>query len=425
MTQDEQAPRAPLAAPPGGGARSHPLEHRDELGHDQLPVVLLVDDDPDILRIVQFYLKKQKYQVFTAHSGEEALALLCEQPSVELVLSDVMMPGISGLDLLKAIRQDPKLSDLSVLLISAEGHTAKKVAGLEMGADDYITKPFNFDELLARVRNHIRLRRLQREVMQKNELLHTKNEQFLRDLEAARNVQLALMPHQLPESEEFRVGARYIPLERVGGDLFDVVTLHEGKKLGLFIADVCGHGIAAAFVTAMTKITFRNACFSTDDPGDVLTQMNRELIPLLSGGFVTVFYAVVDLASKTMHYASGGHPPLLVRRKGQNTVTLLEPQATFLGSFDKVQYRSSEFDFQDGDRVIFCTDGLFEGSDSEGARFGMDRVAQLMLDNGDLPIQELVNQIVFSLFDFIGNASIEDDVTLLGLEIRVQPPISR
>ena len=110
---------------------------------DQVPRVLLVDDDPDILRIVQFYLKKRNYHVLTASSGEEALNVLREHAEVELVLSDVMMPGISGLELLQEIRGNPRFSDLSVVLISAEGQTAKKVAGLNLGADDYITKPSN------------------------------------------------------------------------------------------------------------------------------------------------------------------------------------------------------------------------------------------------------------------------------------------
>jgi serine phosphatase RsbU (regulator of sigma subunit)/CheY-like chemotaxis protein len=413
MTQEVNPARATgvLAAEPS-------VARREEIDQTTLPAVLLVDDDPDILRIVQFYLKKQKYQVYTATDGEEALAVLEKHPEIELVLSDVMMPGVSGLDLLKAIRADTRRVDLSVLLISAEGQTAKKVAGLELGADDYITKPFNFDELMARVRNHIRLRRLQREVMQKNDLLRAKNEQFLRDLEAARNVQLALMPSQFPESTAYRVGARYIPLEQVGGDFFDVVVLDGASRLGLFIADVCGHGIAAAFVTAMTKLSFRNACFTTDDPGELLSQMNRELLPLLQGGFITVFYAVVDVPSLSMRYASGGHPPLLVRRRGRAEIIELPPQATFLGTFEQVRYASSEFHFEKGDRLLFCTDGLLDGQNGEGHPFGIERVSRLMMEHGEQPIQELINLLVFKLFDYMGNASLEDDITLLGLEIR-------
>ena len=385
---------------------------------DSVPHVLLVDDDADILRIVQFYLKKQKYNVHTAANGEDALAALKMNPGIELVLSDVMMPGMSGLDLLKAIRSEPRTSDLSVVLISAEGQTAKKVAGLEMGADDYITKPFNFDELQARVRNHIRLRRLQREVMQKNDLLRTKNEQFLRDLEAARNVQLALMPSHLPDMGAYCVGSRYIPLEQVGGDFFDVVLLEGGKKIGLFIADVCGHGIAAAFVTAMTKISFRNACFGIPDPAAVLAQMNKELNEVLQGGFVTAFYAVLDIKERVVRYASGGHPSVLLTRRGQAKIMEMPPQTTFLGAFPELEYATSEFQCQPGDYFLLYTDGLLETRNEKGDPFGAERLANSMLAHSTKGIQELINLTVFELFDYMGSTPLEDDITLLGVEIK-------
>ncbi|HEX9842497.1 MAG TPA: response regulator, partial [bacterium] len=96
---------------------------------DTLPILLVVDDDPDILRVVRFYLSKQKYLVHTAESGREAMAVLEREPDVELILSDVMMPHMSGLDLLMAVREHPRFSDIPIILISAEGETSKKVAG--------------------------------------------------------------------------------------------------------------------------------------------------------------------------------------------------------------------------------------------------------------------------------------------------------
>jgi serine phosphatase RsbU (regulator of sigma subunit) len=413
LTSVESPPAPPRSAAPHRNASA-----AFDLAGEQGPHVLLVDDDADILRIVQFYLKKQKYNVHTAASGEEALTILNGHPDIELVLSDVMMPGMSGLDLLKAIRAEPRTSDLSVVLISAEGQTAKKVAGLELGADDYITKPFNFDELQARVRNHIRLRRLQREVLQKNDLLRTKNEQFLRDLEAARNVQLALMPSKFPDLGTYCIGARYIPLEQVGGDFFDVVSLDGGAKIGLFIADVCGHGIAAAFVTAMTKISFRNACYGVSEPGAVLAQMNRELNAVLQGGFVTAFYAVFDVQRRSIRYASGGHPPVLVARRGEPKVIELSPQSTFLGAFPLMEYPETDFQCQPGDCLLFYTDGLLETRNEKRESYGSERLAKSLLANASRGVQELINLTVFELFEYMGSTPLEDDVTLLGVEIK-------
>ena len=380
--------------------------------------LLVVDDDPDILRVVRFYLAKQRYRILAADNGKSALDLLHTDPNVELILSDVMMPEMSGLELLKAVRGDPYLADIPVILISAEGETSKKVAGLNLGADDFVTKPFNFDELTARVRNHLRLRRLQRQVLVANDLLKQQNERFLEDLEAARTVQLALLPSEMPDSASLKLGSRYLPVDRVGGDFFDVVRLDPTGRIGVIVADVCGHGIAAALITAMTKISFRGACAAHSDPGAVLAAMNRALVPNIKQGFVTAFYAVYDPASHSLRYASGGHPPLLVHRRETGRIEELEAQATFLGSFDSARYTSDAVSVQPGDRVFLYTDGLYESLVAEGGRpYGMERVMHLIRELRDQPIQAVLDGIVDDLVRAMGDGTPADDITLVGMDI--------
>ncbi len=389
-----------------------------------LPVLLVVDDDPDILRVVRFYLTKQKYRVHTAESGREALGVLERERDVELILSDVMMPEMSGLDLLMAVRADTRFSDIPVILISAEGETSKKVAGLNLGADDFITKPFNFDELMARVKNHIRLRRLQqevviasRQVLQANAMLQHQNDRFLQDLEAARSLQMSLMPDSLPNSDQVRLGARYLPAERLGGDFFDVVELDGGQRLGVLLADVCGHGITAAFITAMTKIAFQSVCYASRDPAVVLEQMNRELTANLSNGFVTVFYGVYDLTDRSFTYASGGHPPVLLQRRTTHEILELRPQETFLGCFEPVAFRADTIQLRPGDRLLFYTDGLFESQRGPDDEFGMERVRAYLQQEQAREIQPLLDGLVEALMDFLAGAPVEDDITVVGLDV--------
>ena len=389
------------------------------------PILLVVDDDPDILRVVRFYLTKQDYHVHTASSGNEALELLAKEEEIELVLSDVMMPEMNGLDLLKHIRSDPKHKGTPVILISAEGETSKKVTGLNLGADDFITKPFNFDELMARVKNHIRLRRLQKEVlyankmvMQTNRLLQENNDKLVEDLEAARGVQMALMPDRFPDHPAFKVGSRYLPAERLGGDLFDVVMLDEGRKLGILVVDVCGHGVTAAFITAMTKISFQNASRASLDPGEVMAILNKELAANLNNGYVTAFYAVYDLKTRVLSYSSGGHPPLLVYRPGSKAPIELPAQSTFLGFFDPMEYTTSTFNLQKGDRVFFYTDGLYESQNTEREQYGMDRFRAIIQDKMGEEIQQVLNLIFEDVVAFTNNMLFDDDITLVGLHIR-------
>jgi len=382
------------------------------------PTLLVVDDDPDILRVVRFYLSKNHYRVVAVESGRAALEVLRTDPTVELILSDVMMPEMSGLELLKAVREDPFLADMPMILISAEGETSKKVAGLNLGADDFITKPFNFDELTARVRNQLRLRRLQHEVVVANDLLKQQNERFLEDLEAARMVQMALLPAELPDNPHFKLGSRYLPADRVGGDFFDVVHFEPEGKLGVIVADVCGHGIAAAFITAMTKISFRGACGPQVEPGAVLEAMNHALVPNIKHGYVTAFYTVYDPAAGTLRYASGGHPPVLIFRPSADTIQQLEPEETFLGSFEGIRYSTGQVPVQAGDRVFLYTDGLYESQVAEGgAPYGMARVLSLIRELRDRPMQAVLDGIVDDLVRAIGKHPPADDITLVGFDI--------
>ncbi|MDH5752760.1 MAG: fused response regulator/phosphatase [Deltaproteobacteria bacterium] len=388
------------------------------------PTLLVVDDDPDILRVVKFYLIKQEYNVLTASCGEEALAILAKNQDVELVLSDVMMPNMSGLELLKEIRSHEVHMDTPVILISAEGETSKKVTGLNLGADDFITKPFNFDELMARVKNHIRLRRLQKEVllankiaMEANSKLQQQHDRLLEDLESARSVQMALLPSEYPAHDGFKVGACYLPAERVGGDLFDVVQLNGGRKMGVLIVDVCGHGVAAAFITAMTKLSFQNACRRSLDPSVVLSKMNNELMENIHDGYVTAFYAVYDYDTHELAYASGGHPPIKIYRPGQKDLITLESQATFLGIFPDVEYTTDVFQAQPGDRIFFYTDGLYESQNIEGEPFGMERVASRIRNSDGQEIQTCLDMLLKDLVDHVEGVAFDDDITMVGLDI--------
>lgn len=113
--------------------------------------VLVVDDEPNILLSLEFLIKKAGFQVRTAKDGEEALeALAAERP--DLVLLDVMMPRKDGYEVCQTIRQNPDWQDMKIIMLTAKGREVEKEKGLALGADDYITKPFSTQEVVAKVR---------------------------------------------------------------------------------------------------------------------------------------------------------------------------------------------------------------------------------------------------------------------------------
>ena len=146
--------------------------------------------------------------------------------------------------------------------------------------------------------------------------------------------------------------------------------------------------------------------------------MNRELNAVLQGGFVTAFYAVLDVNERTVRYASGGHPSVLLTRRGQSKIMEMSPQTTFLGAFPELEYTSSDFQCQPGDTFLLYTDGLLETRNEKGESFGAERLANAMLAHCTKGIQELINLTVFELFDYMGSTPLEDDITLLGVEIK-------
>src|SRR5262249_10404240 len=116
------------------------------------PTVLVVDDEPQILRVIRVSLPLRGYEVITASSGEEALDQIGKQVP-DLIILDLVMPEMSGLDVCRRVRE---FSTVPIIVLSAKGAESDKVAALDLGADDYVAKPFGMDELLARIRAVLR-----------------------------------------------------------------------------------------------------------------------------------------------------------------------------------------------------------------------------------------------------------------------------
>jgi DNA-binding response OmpR family regulator len=140
-----------------------------------MPKILTVDDDKNVILLVKGILKKEGYEVIEAYSGKMALDVLCSHAEhgnkmPDLILLDIMMPEIDGMETCRRIKGEENTKGIPVIMLTARRDVSDKISGLEAGANDYIVKPFNPDELLARVKAQLRIKFLEDELLKKEKV---------------------------------------------------------------------------------------------------------------------------------------------------------------------------------------------------------------------------------------------------------------
>src|SRR5277367_496966 len=212
---------------------------------DAKKVILVVDDAPANIQIALAILK-ETYQVRVATNGAKALELAASDPVPDLVLLDVVMPGMDGFEVCTRLKADPKTQDIPVIFLTGQTEIEDETRGFEVGGVDYIHKPFSPAVAKARVHTHLVLRGMRQKLAQ--QLAAMKSE-----LETARQIQLSILPREMPSVAGVNVAARYIPMTEVAGDFYDFILIDD-KRFGAFVGDVSGHGMPAALISSMLKI---------------------------------------------------------------------------------------------------------------------------------------------------------------------------
>jgi sigma-B regulation protein RsbU (phosphoserine phosphatase) len=229
-----------------------------------------------------------------------------------------------------------------------------------------------------------------------------------KELEVARRIQLSILPAEFPTSANFRVAARYLPMNSVAGDFYDFIV-GDDTQAGLLIADVSGHGVPAALIASMVKVAATAQRPNAADPAGLLAGMNAVLCGNTQDQFVTAAYIHLDAASKTFRYSAAGHPPMLLLRDGE--VIEIAENGLILAAFDFATYTNATHRLQPGDRLLLYTDGLVEAADAKGDPFGQDALSTLLRQTAELPPSAASDQIVSSVQRW--SASQDDDLTVL------------
>ncbi len=410
--------------------------------------LLVVDDDPRNRDMLCRRLARKGFEVAEAPDGESALSYISENP-VDLVLLDVMMPGMDGLQVLSELRKDRTVADLPVIMATAKTESEDIVEALKLGANDYVTKPIDFAVALARVETQLSLRRaietirnLEADLAEKNrnleavnDQLSSSNQKMKRDLEAAARIQQAFLPPESPDLAGGSVRWRYRPCDELGGDFLNVFQLDE-RHIGLLLVDVSGHGVPAALLsvtlsrllspdaTASSLLWQRDESSGTSRvarPAEVAGKL-VERFPRnnYTRQYFTFSYGLVDLDERRFSVVCAGHPgPVhLSSTSGARVVnTAGAPIGLLPLELAPRDYPQAEVDLTPGDRLLFYSDGVPEAASPEEVEFGRERLCEACTSVGPLPLEVGLDRILADLESWCGGSHFEDDVSLLAFEL--------
>lgn len=365
--------------------------------------ILVVDDNPVNTKLLESTLIHEGYLVTVAMDGKQAREIASKTPP-DLIILDVMMPEEDGFEVLDQLKKNPQTGSIPVIFLTGRDELDAKMRGFDLGAVDYITKPFQVKEVLARVRLHLKLS------LATNSLISAQAEK-LRQIQHAQ-ASMLVAPDQLPEA---RFSVCYRSLLEAGGDFYDILQISEGI-FGYFVADVSGHDLETSYITAALKALLKQNCLPVYQPDESMRMINDVLVEILpEGKYLTACYAKLNRKTKSMAIVNGGHPPV-VYLPIDGEARFIDLKGDVIGVFKEVYFGREEIGVKEGDRFFIFTDGLLERP-SEG-KLWPDSLGDLLRLCGSLrgiPLPETSDRLM-ELMDAKSSAC-EDDVVVLGIEV--------
>ena len=371
--------------------------------------VLIVDDVRSNVQLLAEALKGE-YKISVALDGESALkAVEASQP--DIVLLDIVMPGIDGYEVFRRLRSQPATRELPVMFLSSLEDVADKAKGFELGANDYLTKPFEVLEVKARVRSLLKAKAYQDAVKAALE----------RDLSIAKEIQLGLLPADLAtctDGTDLDLHAHMEPAQHVGGDLY-LALRTAPDRLFLAVGDVSGKGIPASLFMAVTMTLLRSLAREHAAPEVVLARLNEELAATNRGQlFVTLICAVFELASGRVHVANAGHPSPVLVSAGGAAATPFPSTGLIAGLFPVAKYTSHTAAFAPGDTLVFYSDGVSEAMDPAENELGEEKLVEGLLARPRGSVKEVVDDVFADVRRHAAGAPQSDDITVVAIRRR-------
>jgi sigma-B regulation protein RsbU (phosphoserine phosphatase) len=382
---------------------------------------LLVVDDNEMNRdMLSRRLQRQGHTVSVAANGREGLAMLatCQ---FDLILLDIMMPEMNGYEMLAHLKADPVLRHIPVIMITAVDEIESIAKCIELGAEDYLPKPFNPVLLKARIGASLEKKWLRDQQEAYTQRLDRENRRKSNELDQARQIQLAMLPTTPPTLPHLEIAALQKTASEVGGDYYDFFPQADGR-LFTAIGDATGHGVGSGLMVAMTKA----ALLATDEApvAVVMAKINTILTKIDFGKQLNMALLLLEISNHqpegvTLRTSGGGIPPLYILRAGGAVEEILVSGLP-LGITTEAVYTITEFSLNSGDTVLLMSDGLPEIFNPAREYLGLPRLKNAIeeLHLNGLPAHEILERLVNFGETWAAGHPLHDDATLVAIKVK-------
>ena len=405
---------------------------------DWLPTVLVAEDDPITRQLLKRSLEDQGHPVLVASDGREAWSIF-QSKRPRLVITNWRMPHLDGFELCERIREDHQTDYTFIIMVTSRADREAMVQGFTAGADDFIVKPFDRAVLRWRLHSATRVLKLHltlvNHIQQLDEAhreLEEANCQMRTGLAAAAKSQRSLLPSVPPDVRRLKCSWFFQPCEHLAGDSLNLFKLDD-HRIGFFLADVCGHGVAAALLAVTVHRILSPGTGSAGllgsgqderalfhDPGRLLTEANRRIsMRIEDGEYFTAVYGVIDSQQNRLHYAGAGHPyPILISKN--DPPRFLSANGFPIGFDENAVYESHMVDLKPGDRLCVYSDGIAEVANRAGEMFGTDRLVRQLTQLASVGIVEVARLVVDRVNEWAEQQHQQDDLSIIILELASQ-----
>ena len=372
--------------------------------------ILIIDDDSTIQLLLQRTLHQQGYDIVLASDGEEGL-IQAKAIRPALIICDWIMPRKNGLEVCSQIKSTAELSTTFFILLTSLDSVEDRVKGLDAGADDFLCKPIEMNELKARVRAGLRLHELSKDLQNQKQLLEA-------ELAEAAEYVSTILPEPLSH-QALNINVCFIPSRQLGGDSFDYFWLDD-RHLIFYLLDVSGHGLRASLPSLAVVNLLRSRGLNGVDyyqPNSVLSGLNQTFqMSDRNDKYFTIWYGVYDLENRSLTYSSAGHPPAILLTSSQdNDEKRLKTPGVPVGMFPNIKYINSTCEIAANSSLYLFSDGIYEVEQQPGSVWGLEKLISLLKRYQQTPQRDLQRLLQYVRI-WHPNFQFEDDLSILQID---------